>query len=202
MKEQLKNTGKELGQEPQLAGEDPAKVVQETYDINAKMLGEKMDPATRPSTIYEVYIDGTRCMAYTVNLYVDVSTGRITDIKTVEDEQREAQKKNGHYLDDGKGFLAPVVTLDGVTTEPPEGTVKVPVMYAKTFPLSGARYSDDKIYVDRPRPWVRNDQIILDMQREGVELDALITDPIERGILLKSIDDHNITAEPAVVKNA
>jgi hypothetical protein len=180
----------------------PEQIVQETFDINAKMLGKQLDLATRPSTMYVKRFDGKKCPSYPVNLYVDVSTGRITEIKTVEDEYREAQKNNDYFLDDGGGILTPAVLLEQVSPTLPEGTVRVPITYARTFILPHARQSKDKIYVDRPDSWVRNDQIILDTQREGVELDALITDPIERGILLKSIDDHNITAEPAVVKNA
>lgn len=175
------------------SGNQHSSVVSETLAHNAEILASDIKPAVEDDKIARKEYDGRRVIAQSIILYVDQTTGRIAGIGSHEKLAREGQMKRtsgtGSLESDATGI--PQAVLDD------PNTVRINAWFEQAVDSIDA---GELLEIQRPESWPRNDRVRLSARSlEHAPLEQLIPEAIERGILLKSIEDYNQTPEPKLV---
>ncbi|HEX7633137.1 MAG TPA: hypothetical protein VF401_02295 [Candidatus Saccharimonadales bacterium] len=185
--------------EPQASAE-VNDAIAETFRHNAEMLNTRVNPVAMLAAGEGQSVEGKQCFGVEISLHVDSTTGRIVDIKSVEEEQRETTRRGSIITRDGEGNIDSFLMLE---PELPEGIVRVPATTLSAMPDFSGERSDGKVRVNRPDSWVRNEQIMVNPAADGSSIvEERIPDPIERGIFLQSIERHNAEPQPAEISSS
>lgn len=166
----------------------------ETLAHNASMLAN-IEPVLENDSVVAKEYDDQRVFATPVVLYVDRSTGSIEGLGSHE---KIARTRSQAVAGAEPGAIEALATgLPQVMIDDPN-TVRVYAWFERAL-LTAKTEKPDVYTIQRPASWVRNDRVRLSQRSLSHHpLEKSIPEGIERGIFLKSIDEHNQEAESDV----